>query len=403
MRAGGPQQWAVGRWLALPPWGQALVVFVACQLVTAVMLERSARFTQVDADHDGQYSYLRFVARWDSAWYRKIAQFGYPQEVPRAPDGHALENPWAFYPLYPMICRAVMAVPGIPWPWAGWLVSIVCAAGAAVLLRALVAGLGARARRESPANRSLALWSVALLAAFPTGAVLQFPYTESLGLLVLLAVLVCLQRRAYALAIPLVLLLGLARPVAIPVAGVVAVHLLLRLRRRDRDPVPAREQALLVTLFGAACAAAVEWPVIAAMVTGDSRAYTDSMAAWRTAHTVTPLMPWVSRVEAYLGQSFGRVVLTVVPIALVWWLTRPRARMLGADLRVWCVCYVAYLLLVLDPTTSLARYLLLLFPLGILLAASSPSVAYRRALVVASFICQLVWIVTVWRVGANPP
>ena len=397
------RDWVTRRWSRLPPWGQALVVFLGCQMLTAVLLERTARFAVLHSGRTGPMSYIGFVARWDSDWYHKVALLGYPDVLPRALDGSVQQNPWAFYPLYPLLSRAVAAVPGLGWPWSGWLVSVASAAGAAVLLRALVAGLGGAGRRESPAARSTALWSVALLAAFPTGAVLQFAYSESVGLVLLLAALLCLQRRAYALAVPVVLLLGVARPVAIPLAGVVAVHLVLRLRRQARDPLPAGERSALVMLLAAAGVAAVEWPLAAAVVTGDLHAYTASMAAWRSPHSVVPFLPWVARTEDYLGHLTGSVVLTVVPILLVWWLTRPRARVLGADLRVWCVCYVGYLLLVLDPTTSLARYLLLLFPLGILLVATSTSLAYRRTLLAASFVLQLVWIVTVWRVGANPP
>ena len=66
-----------------------------------------------------------------------------------------------------------------------------------------------------------------------------------------------------------------------------------------------------------------------------------------------------------------------------------------------CSATWAYLLLVLDPSTSLPRYLLPLFPLGTLLAGASPSRAYRRSLAVAFFAGQVVWVSWLWRF--SPP
>ena len=78
------------RWVALtarlarlPGWAQALLIMMACQLLTALLLDRAARFTLLDHEgHTSRWSYLAFVARWDSAWYRKIAEGGYPSVLP---------------------------------------------------------------------------------------------------------------------------------------------------------------------------------------------------------------------------------------------------------------------------------------------------------------------------------
>ncbi len=381
------------RWVALtarlarlPGWAQALLVMMACQLLTALLLDRAARFTLLDHEgHTSRWSYLAFVARWDSAWYRKIAEGGYPSVLPIDAAGQVQQNEWAFYPVFPMLARGLMALPGVGWARAGWLVSVLSALVAAVLLRMLVDRL---------AGPSPALWSVALLGSFTSAAVLQFPYSDALGLALLLAVLCCLQRGRYALAMPLLVLIGLARPIAVPLAVVVVVHAVRRLRHRPTT-------ALL--LVAAAGVGAVVWPVTVAVATGRQSAYTDTMAAWRYGRGLVPVDPWLDASARYLGPFFGRVMLIAVPLALLWWLTRPAARFLGADLRVWCVAYGGYLLAVLDPTTSLARYLLLFFPLGLLLAAASPSTAFRRVLVVFGFVTQLVWIVTIWRLNGFPP
>lgn len=374
------------RWLRTPPWAQALVVMAGCMLLTAFLLDRASRFTVVDATgRTADWSYLQFIARWDSAWYRKVAQGGYPQVMPLDPlTGEVKQNPWAFYPVFPLLARALMAL-GLGWPVAGWLVAIGCALASAVVLRSLV---------ERLAGPQVALWSVALLGSFPTAPALQLPYSDALGVLMLVTVLWCLQRRAYPAAMIALLIVGFARPIAVPLALVAAVHAVRRLRDR-----PGTAAGLLVT----AGIGAVSWPITAAVVTGRAAAYTETMAAWRYGRGLVPVDPWLDASARYLGVFVGRVLLVAIPVVMLWWLTRPIARVLGADLRVWCVAYGAYLIAVLDPTTSLARYLLLTFPLGVLLLVLSPSAAYRRALTAGGFMLQVVWIVTIWRVGGFPP
>jgi hypothetical protein len=373
------------RWRALPPWAQAILVMLACELVTAVVLDRAARFAVLNQDgRVGSLPYQGFVVRWDSDWYRKIAQFGYPTLVPHRPDGVVAQSAWAFYPLYPFAARLLMSL-GIAWPYAPLLVSFGSALASAVLLRSVVAHV---------VGPAVALWSVALLGSFPTAPVLQLAYSEALALALLLAVLRCLQQGQYWWAVVATTALGLTRPIAAPLALVVLVHVV---RRWRRGPRPA-----MAALVLAAGVATVLWPVIVAVRTGDLHTYADTMAAWRPG-AMRPLYPWWARSGHYLGPVLGRVLVLEVPVVLIWLLTRPLARRLGAELRVWTVAYLAYLYLVLDPTTSLFRYLLLFFPLGVLLLVASPSSAYRRALVVASFGLQVVWVVTIWRTAFGPP
>ena len=47
-------------------------------------------------------------------------------------------------------------------------------------------------------------------------------------------------------------------------------------------------------------------------------------------------------------------------------------------------------------------FLLLLFPLGTLLAAASPSRAFRWAVVGSFTAAQIVWLVWLWRISAPP-
>ena len=61
-------------------------------------------------------------------------------------------------------------------------------------------------------------------------------------------------------------------------------------------------------------------------------------------------------------------------------MSRPVAA-LGTELRLWCCCYMGYLLVFLHPQTSTFRMLLPLFPLALSAALVSRSRAYRGTVV----------------------
>ena len=75
-------------------------------------------------------------------------------------------------------------------------------------------------------------------------------------------------------------------------------------------------------------------------------------------------------------------------------MSRPVAA-LGMELRLWCCCYLGYLLVFLHPQTSTFRMLLPLFPLA-LGAALLPSRAYRWTVALMFLLLQIVWIVWLW-------
>jgi hypothetical protein len=374
-------------WRCRAPWQHVLIVYAVTRLVAFVIVERTGRFQATSLwTPTADPGYLDMVDNWDGDWYRRVAESGYPADVPRASvSGNARQNAWAFYPLFPFLGRALMEATGLGWAAAGSAIALLCGAAAVVVMRSLV---------EAVAGPRLALWTVVLFCCFPPAPALQLAYSESLATLLLVGVLWCLQHGRYLPAVPLVLLVGVARPIGVPLAAVIATHV-LRTWRAGRPP--PRATAAQGALAAAAVAGALAWPAIAAVATGEPSAYTDTMAAWRSNAEVVPLLPWWWISRYLLGATFGPVVLVVLVGCLAWWLTRPVARCIAGDLRTWVVCYVGYLLVVLDPSTSLPRYLLLAFPLGTLTAACSPSRAYRAAVALAFLAGQVVWVVWLWR------
>src|SRR6185312_12349727 len=81
-------------------------------------------------------------------------------------------------------------------------------------------------RRYAP--QGTALWAVAFVAVFPVSPILQVPYAESLNLALLAGALLLLVQRKYLLAIPVVVLMCLSRPVGVPFAALAGLHLLWR-------------------------------------------------------------------------------------------------------------------------------------------------------------------------------
>jgi hypothetical protein len=107
------------------------------------------------------------LARWDAAWYLRIADSGYAGSDARA----------AFFPLYPLLVRALAtpfgATPGALLV-AAYAVALAAFLGALVLVHRLV---------TLELGRSLAQPALLLLAVFPAAVFFGAPYSESLFLL----------------------------------------------------------------------------------------------------------------------------------------------------------------------------------------------------------------------------
>src|SRR5258708_2891715 len=118
-----------------------------------------------------QPEFLRLAMVGDAWFYRQIAISGYE---PRSPDGTP-KNTWAFFPVYPLLVRALGGGNGASFS----IVAVVTSNVA--LLAALLAMAGAgRALGASDDEVERAAWYIAL---FPTSYFFSLPMTESLFLL----------------------------------------------------------------------------------------------------------------------------------------------------------------------------------------------------------------------------
>lgn len=388
---------------AWPWWAQTLAVWVATRAFSAVLLLVVARTQEATVWTPASPSYAQYTgAMWDASWYRLIAEEGYPDGLPVGPDGRVPQTAWAFFPLFPALVRAVVAVTGASWDVAAPTLALVLGTAAALVVHRVVAAAVARSSLAPRVGRALPLASVALLGASAAAPVLQVAYTESLALLLLAAVLWCLVERWYLAAVPLVLGLGLTRAVALPVAVAVVAHGVARRRdeRAGGPPVPAGDWARLGALLAASGLAGVAWPALVGLLTGVPDAYARTQGAWRGRGAVVPLLPWVDVARFFTGPLWPVVLLAVLAAGTLVASVGP-IRRLGPELWGWTAGYLAYLLVAIEPGTSLVRFVLLAFPLASVAAVWALERPRPRAaltsLLVAAALTQVAWVALVWR------
>jgi hypothetical protein len=372
----------------LPAWAQASVIYLAARFVSYCIFLAVALHQGASPWGPAHPAYLQFIEIWDSQWYQRIFDSGYPSVLPLTASGTVDSNNWAFYPLFPFLVKGISIVTGLGWTVLAPIVALLAGWGAALVILKLF---------RQFASAGTALWGVAFFATFPTSAILQVPYAESLSTLLLAASLYLLVRRRYLTALPVVVFMCFSRPAGVPFVAVVVLHLVLRWWHRDREPFPHGERVAGVALTLVSAAAAFAWPAIAWLVTGDRNAYTDTEMAWRGGGSLQLFKPWFSAADDLVGRFWGPL-LPVLLLALAFLYLNSRAvRKIGTDLRLWCALYFLYLFAVLYPQTSTFRMLLPLFPLALATAFVSKSRAYRWTVVVMFVLLQIVWVTWLWR------
>lgn len=347
--------WLAGRRF----WVTVLVAWTLARLATTAILLWVTHAEQHPSVFTGDYPrYFDLATLWDGQWYQRIATEGYPDHVPRDGTGAARQNAWAFYPVFPLAARALMVLTGLPFAVVAPLLATALGYVAAVLLARLLR------ERVGPGP---AVAGVLLVATFPASPTLQVAYTESLALLLLVVVLGLLGRERWLAAGVAALVTGFARPVALPLGLVALVVALLRLRRHRVEPVTAAEGSRIGAALAGCGLSGLLWPAAAWLGTGEPDAYAETMGAWRAERQVVPLYPTFERVQELFGAVLGPLLLIGAAVLLLAAVLGPWGRGLGPALRTWSLAYPLYLAAVLDPWTSLYRYLLLLFPVPLLL------------------------------------
>ncbi|MFJ3233476.1 hypothetical protein [Streptomyces sp. NPDC086787] len=193
--------------LAAPALGAFLAVRLSGLLFLVLWAHRR---------HHGVWAMI--ATEWDSRWYLGIAAHGYTHELGTLYDANNL----AFFPLYPMLVRAVAVVTPGSRASTGLGVAVVAS---------LLAAWGVFAVGERLHGRRVGILLTTLWAAFPVGLVEWMTYTESLFCALTAWTLHALLGRHWVWAGVGACLAGLTRPTGIAVAAAVTVAALLSLRR----------------------------------------------------------------------------------------------------------------------------------------------------------------------------
>jgi hypothetical protein len=209
---------AAGRWhgVAVAIW--ILVVTRFVQIVLLVVLDRAT------TEPAGLRANLLI---WDGGWFQRVAA-GYPSGYTYGADGSLQGNELAFFPLYPMLIRALSSIgldPGSAAITVSWFASI----AAAVALHLL--GTSLYSRRAG--------WAlVAICCSAPMSVVLSMAYSESLFLALVAGMFVAAHRQVWWAAGLLGLGAALTRPTGAAAAVALAVAAILAVRRDRSRPWP---------------------------------------------------------------------------------------------------------------------------------------------------------------------
>ena len=242
-----------------------VAVFAALTLGPAsggLARENELKFDAPELTHALAEPVLSPLARWDAVWYLRIADSGYTGSEPRA----------AFFPLYPLLIRALAAP-------AGGSPAALLAAAYLIALAAFVAALALLYRLvELELGRRLARPTLLLLALFPAAVFFGAPYSESVFLLCAVGAFYAARTGRFAWAGAAALGAATTRS-----AGLLLLVPLAMLWWSSRERRPADAAWLLLAPLGVAAYAG--W---LGLTEGDALRFLDVQGAW-SRELVVPL------------------------------------------------------------------------------------------------------------------
>lgn len=373
------------RWVLVP-----LGIYTLFRLAGAAMLVWATQFQEatrrLDPAVDPRTDYfvhsttpadpglLGVSTTWDGQWYWSIAELGYRSVA--EDSSIAAQWAWAFPPGYPKTVAAVMHVSGLSFPAAAVMVSLIAGAVASVLLYRLaqyyVGPLGAAGL-------------VAVTNSFVTAPLLQVAYSESLALVLLLWAMLAIRRQSYWWAVVPVVLLSLTRLITPPLAAVAVASAVYRWRSTTARP--SKWEALSIAVLATTCLfSAFAWPTVANGLAGSPIAGRLQVSFQRA-----PL-GWFGALQRDAPVLLPFLVLIVAALMLLAWRNR---HFWGIEMATWAVSYPLFVLTVASISAGILRYLLLAFPLGLMLIGTAKSTTRTRVSLIG-VVCLLGILAQAW-------
>jgi len=367
-----------------------LTIFALTRLYAFAVIALAARHQVAlpSPDHPGIYQftshpdspgYLGLIANWDGQWYERIATNGYHLLPPGDPDAKNALWAFAFLPVFPTVVGALMTVTGLSFGVCVTVVNLVAGAAAMAVMFALV---------ERTAGRFAAGSAVLFTSCFVAAPLFQAAYSESISLLLVCTILLLVAQRRYGWAVFAVVLLSLTRLVTPPLAIVVLVHAVLRYRGRARDPIRRGEVFGMTVLTVVAAASVSLWSTMTSAITSGAKDTGANRGSVANA-VVVGRFGWFTNAYEHIGW-IGVVGLALLVILFVVVAASRLTLSWGPELRTWFAIYPIFLLFVAGVHAGMFRYLLLAFPLGLLLVGSpAPGTIPRKRAALVGAVCVI--------------
>jgi len=194
----------------------AILGYAGLRLFGMIVLFLWARHIHAD--------FTNLFNKFDMSWYASIAQHGYDRAITFAPNGHPNTTNLAFFPLFPAMIRAVVAVLPVSYITAGLLLDWVFS---------LVAAWGLFAVGKHLYDRRVGIVLALLWAVLPYAIDETLGLTESLFTAFAAWCLYALLTRRWLTAGIVCLVAGLGRPTADALIAAVGIAALIALVRRE--------------------------------------------------------------------------------------------------------------------------------------------------------------------------
>jgi hypothetical protein len=163
------------------------------------------------------------LGAWDSGFYAQVARQGYERHLLYKANGQPKYMGIAFFPLLPVLMKAVALPTGISYKAAGEIINVIVGP---------IAGVGIFAVLRPYVGRRTALIVVALWASVPPSYVQSMAYSDALFTALASWALYALLRKQWLTAGGLTILAGLTRSTAVTLIATVCLVALLEVVRR---------------------------------------------------------------------------------------------------------------------------------------------------------------------------